>query len=201
MKTNQTLTLNEEWAHWWLSIWWKVYTYVGDCFKILNDLIKNSIDLEQGVGPLMIVNYILPCKSKTNLKSKTVFTLNEEWVQHMSLWDAGRLPFTWGFIWMIVIMVTTPIVIWKSGWSSLYDSPALQFPFQQKWRATIFQVNVHLLGCCFFWLGVRWFVKDKQIWQNLLNKSIVVRPTEVCCCASLLDALGVAEVVWVFVWW
>ena len=53
--------------------------------EILKDLIKNSIDLEQGVGPLMIVNYILPCKSKTNLKSKTVFTLNEEWVQHMSL--------------------------------------------------------------------------------------------------------------------
>ena len=24
-----------------------------------------------------------------------------------------------------------------------------------------------------------------------------MRPTEVCCCASLLDALGVAEVVWV----
>jgi len=29
----------------------------------------------------------------------------------------------------------------------------------------------------------------------LLNKSIVVRPTEVCRCASLLDALGVEEVV------
>ena len=110
------------------------YQYDGKyilMLEILKDLIKNSIDLEQGVGPLMIVNYILPCKSKTNLKSKTVFTLNEEWVQHMSLWDAGRLPFTWTFIWMIVIMVTTPIVIWKSGWSSLYDTPALQFPFSR----------------------------------------------------------------------
>ena len=51
--------------------------------EILKDLIKNSIDLEQGVGPLMITYFRV--KVKTNLKSKTVFTLNEEWVQHMSL--------------------------------------------------------------------------------------------------------------------
>ena len=60
--------------------------------EILKDLIKNSIDLEQGVGPLMIVNYILPCKSKNEFKIKnSIYLERGVGAAHVSLrrWSAS----------------------------------------------------------------------------------------------------------------
>ena len=82
MKTNQSGPIDD-------------YQYDGKyilMLEILKDLIKNSIDLEQGVGPLMIVNYILPCKSKNEFKIKnSIYLERGVGAAHVSLrrWSAS----------------------------------------------------------------------------------------------------------------
>ena len=77
-------------------------------------------------------------------------TLKEEWVQHISLWEAGRLPFTWIMV-SIILIIIRRMMMRLNTMLLLYDHVINRNSIKPAQPAYCSEVHRNLLLCFALW--------------------------------------------------